>query len=236
MHYIQALRPFLHGLEDNWIWLIGTLLMVEPLLDQLLSGYRAWADQWVSRKIRTRVAWAVTIVSVYIAMFMAFAGEFQTAERLRGELATKSAVPAAPPVTAVEKYICSTVVSARTAGNFAILFEFGVKGFSTNGFAAMVAIDQPIAKEMDWQGAPLRTDIPPNMGGASMNSTSQISGNVYRRSFSFPNVTPQDSEYIYIEAKSAFNVLKVLYLEDFSALSDPVRANKLATQYKTCPR
>jgi hypothetical protein len=140
------------------------------------------------------------------------------------------------PTSAPTKYVCSTSITAKNADHFATLFEFGVREFSTNGFAGAVAIDQPISSATSWQGEPLRTDIPPNMTTVETQSSEQIEGQVYRHSFASPNVTPQRSEYFYIEAKKPFNVRRVLFLEDFDAMADQVKANKMASTYVVCPR
>jgi len=84
--YTQAFGHFFHGLQDNWLWLIGLCLMAEPILDALWEGYRDWADQYVSRKIRTRVSWAIVISCSFIACFLAFADQAQKTEVALGQL------------------------------------------------------------------------------------------------------------------------------------------------------
>jgi hypothetical protein len=85
VHYFQAFRPFFHGLEDNWIWLMGLVLMVEPLLDYLWADYRTRADKYISRKLRTRLSWGIATASVLMAIFMAFADQWQKAETAIGQ-------------------------------------------------------------------------------------------------------------------------------------------------------
>jgi hypothetical protein len=85
MHYLHAFGPFFHGLEDNWIWLIGLVLMVEPLLDALWDDYRTFADKYISRKLRTRLSWGIAAASVFIAVFLTFADQWQKAETAIGQ-------------------------------------------------------------------------------------------------------------------------------------------------------
>jgi hypothetical protein len=85
VQYIHAIRPFLHGLENNWFWLIGLFLMAEPLLDSLWEGYRTYADRYVSRKVRTRVSWIIVVSCAFIAVFFAFADQLQKTEIAVGQ-------------------------------------------------------------------------------------------------------------------------------------------------------
>jgi hypothetical protein len=230
----------LYRLQDNYFWLLGLLFMIEPALDCCVQSYREWADKYVSRKLRTRLSIGVSIAAAFIACFLAFPDQCDATiqanneknttigERVeaRRQLTEKVVPPPRQPTSPeVVKYICATAISAQTPDHSAILFEFGIRGGSSNGFAGLVAIDQPISKALSWLGAPLRTDISPNTAALYTISKDQITGESYRRSFASPQLTPQKSEYIYIEAEKSFNLRAVAFLEDFDALQDQIKAN-----------
>jgi hypothetical protein len=163
---------FLYRLQDNYLWLLGLLFMVEPALDYYFESYRDWADRYLSRKLRTRLSIGLSLVAVFFACFMAFRdqynatieannekqiaiGERDEARRQAGERTTQ---PSAALI--LKKYVCTTSITAKNADHYAKLFEFGVKGLATSGFATVIVIDQPISSEMTWEAGPLRTDMP----------------------------------------------------------------------------
>jgi hypothetical protein len=81
-------REFLYRLQDHYLWLLGLILMTEPLLDALWSGYRRTADRYVSRKIRTRISWTVVVACAFIACFLAFQDQYAATLKARNEIAT----------------------------------------------------------------------------------------------------------------------------------------------------
>lgn len=150
--------------------------------------------------------------------------------------------PAPPPSPAISsqnplgKYVCTTSIAAKTAGHYAILFEFGVRSGSTNGFGTAILIDQKIISHEYWGAQPLRTDIPPNRMSVETMMSENINGERYQLTFATPSITPQKSEYIYLETEQAPQVRAVIFLEDFDAISDQLKANALARIYDPCPR
>jgi hypothetical protein len=64
---------------------MGLVLMVEPLLDALWEDYRTRADKYVSRKLRTRLSWGIAGASIFIAIFLTFADQWQKAEVAIGQ-------------------------------------------------------------------------------------------------------------------------------------------------------
>jgi hypothetical protein len=63
-------------LLDHWIWLMGLWFMFEPAADSLFDKYRAWADRYISRHVRSRVSLAVAIFTAFVACFLAFQDQF----------------------------------------------------------------------------------------------------------------------------------------------------------------
>lgn len=76
---MDALFAFASSLWDHWYALIGVLLMVEPLLDYYFDGFRDWADKYISRKSRTRIAITISVMSVIICCFLAFVDQYRSA-------------------------------------------------------------------------------------------------------------------------------------------------------------
>lgn len=94
---LDAAGAFGGRLFDHWIWLMGILLMIEPLIDYHLEGFRDWADKYVSRRVRTRTAITISVLSAFLATFLAFDDEYKarhTAEtqltHLRGQMDARS--------------------------------------------------------------------------------------------------------------------------------------------------
>src|SRR5690348_2022677 len=50
--------------------------MIEPVLDYNFESYKEWADQFISRRARTRVATTLSVLSVFVACFLAFRDEY----------------------------------------------------------------------------------------------------------------------------------------------------------------
>jgi hypothetical protein len=135
-----------------------------------------------------------------------------------------------------QKYVCTNLITARTPGRHAAIIEFGVRGGTTSGFAASIQINRNISNALEWRASPLRTDLPPSIGGVTFDATHEIKQNVFKLSFSQPSLSPFQSEYVYIESENQFQILNVLYLENFNVLGDAITANALAKEYKPCPR
>lgn len=53
--------------------------MVEPILDYNIESYKAWADRYVSRGLRTRLAIFLSALSLLVANFLAFRDEHRLA-------------------------------------------------------------------------------------------------------------------------------------------------------------
>ena len=88
-----SITAFLVRLWDHWYFLMGALLMIEPLVDYYVEGFRAWADHYVARKTRTRVAITLSIFAVLAGCFLAFRDEYNA--RLAAE-AEISGTPSKP--------------------------------------------------------------------------------------------------------------------------------------------
>src|ERR1700730_5394592 len=88
---MAAFEQFFIRLRDHYLWLLGLLLMVEPLLDYHIERYRDWAVRYVSRKSRTRAALCLSILTAFVACFLAFRDEYYAAETAIGERDTARA-------------------------------------------------------------------------------------------------------------------------------------------------
>ncbi len=69
--YIFSLR-----LLDHFWWLLGVVFMVEPWLDAHIERYHNWAETYISRQLRARLAWTISIVFLFIAGAWAFSDEY----------------------------------------------------------------------------------------------------------------------------------------------------------------
>lgn len=76
MTIAPVLGQFVDRLQDHWVWLMGLWFMVEPAADSLFDGYRAWADHYISRRVRSRASWGVAISTAFVACFLAFHDQF----------------------------------------------------------------------------------------------------------------------------------------------------------------
>jgi hypothetical protein len=73
---------FLDRLQDHHLWL---LFMIEPALDYNVEQYKEWADKYVSRRVRARVAITLSVAALFCAGFLAFRDEYDVAERTKKE-------------------------------------------------------------------------------------------------------------------------------------------------------
>ena len=67
---------FILRLVDHFWWLLGIAFMVEPWLDAHVERYHDWADRYVSRQARARLAWTVSIACLFIGSTWAFSDEY----------------------------------------------------------------------------------------------------------------------------------------------------------------
>jgi hypothetical protein len=77
---MNALLEFLYRLQDHYLWLLGLLFMVEPALDYNIERYKEWADKYVSRRVRTRIAVTLSVAALFCASFLAFRDEYDAAQ------------------------------------------------------------------------------------------------------------------------------------------------------------
>ncbi|MGH6888440.1 MAG: hypothetical protein ACREHF_04470 [Rhizomicrobium sp.] len=86
----ETLWLFGKRLIDHFWWLLGIVLVVEPWLDAHVERYRAWAERYLSRQARARVAWTISIVCLFVASAWAFSDEYWKRQgdvnALRGDL------------------------------------------------------------------------------------------------------------------------------------------------------
>lgn len=141
-----------------------------------------------------------------------------------------------PPPSEPKKYVCTTKIAALTPNRNAVLFEFGIRGESTNGFVTTIVIDQNITKAEDWMGQPLRTDLPTDRSGVTADNSREVDQKIFKRQFSSPSISPNRSEYVYIETEGPITIKGILYLEDFNVLADQVKAMAMAQVFSPCPR
>jgi hypothetical protein len=152
---------------------------------------------------------------------------------------TSQVVPPTTSVTPVKeenKYVCTITIAAKTAGRQDILIEFGVHDQSTNGLVVYVGLSGKYSLVEHWEGQPLRTDVPANESGVYMDYAENKQDTSFTMRFSTPNVTKQKSEYVYIESEKSIIIQKIFYLEDVFLLSDPLRVDKAAAHFSSCPR
>jgi hypothetical protein len=62
---------------DHWVYLVGLLLMVEPLLDYCIADYQRWANRYVSRERRTRFARWVSVIALLVVGAFAFKDQYE---------------------------------------------------------------------------------------------------------------------------------------------------------------
>ena len=212
-------------------WLLtGGPFLVENIIKRVKPSWIQWLDKKIPAAIRLRIEIGIMLIAVFIAGFLAWRDEH------RARLALAENHRAEPTSAPQKKYVCATTISAANANNHAMLFEFGVRGFTKNGVVVLIAIDQKILTARYWEASALRTDIAP-LGSSSHGTLSHSTeNNIYRLQFANPSLSQSQSEYVYIESEQLFNVIQVLFLEDINALSDQVKANKMASTYDTCPR
>jgi hypothetical protein len=73
---LPVIEIFAARLGDHFWWLLGVLFMIEPWLDAHVEKYKNFADQFISRQLRARLAWTVSIVCLFIAGAWAFSDEY----------------------------------------------------------------------------------------------------------------------------------------------------------------
>ena len=85
---MAILLHFLDRLQDHYLWLLGLLLMIEPVLDYNIERYRDFVDQFVSRRARTRGAITLSILAALVACFLAFRDEYDATVQAKAQTAT----------------------------------------------------------------------------------------------------------------------------------------------------
>lgn len=150
--------------------------------------------------------------------------------------ASSAPIPRESSSGSPDKYVCTTIVTPISPDTYGVIVEFGMRKGSTSGFAGAVFIDQKITTHKSWGTGPLRTDIA-DQGGVYVSASNSIERDqIYRVSFSSPDISAHRSEYFYVGSDKPFNIKGILFLEDFNALSDPLKADQLAKSFSNCPR
>jgi hypothetical protein len=62
--------------------------MVETLLDYNIAAYREWAERYISRALRARLARIISICMAFVACFLAFQDQFNAYEQAKVVLHT----------------------------------------------------------------------------------------------------------------------------------------------------
>jgi hypothetical protein len=76
--FSDILLQFAYRLQDHYLWLLGILLMIEPMLEYHVKSYRERADKLLSGDTRRRIAWALSFMCVFVACFLAFRDEYNS--------------------------------------------------------------------------------------------------------------------------------------------------------------
>jgi hypothetical protein len=140
------------------------------------------------------------------------------------------------PSETSNKYVCTSRITASTAGKQAILIEFGVHQNPSNGMVGYVGVSGRYTDVRHWEGQPLRTDIPSSFGGMYGDFGETKGDQTYTIRFRTPQITPVQSEFVYIESDQPISIQQVLYLDDVFLLNDPMKADRSASQFGDCPR
>ena len=96
---MEVFGAFVSHISDHWLFLMGVLLMVEPLLDYNIARYKDWADKYISRGRRTIISLTVSLFCLVIACFLAFQDEYNEVLTLQGQ----SSFQREPPKNMVAK-------------------------------------------------------------------------------------------------------------------------------------
>jgi hypothetical protein len=155
--------------------------------------------------------------------------ELQKTQAALADLKTQSA-PLSPRDN---KYVCK--VSENYNGRYGYLIEFGVKKAPTDGLVVSITLSEPITSAKHWGNAPLHTDIQ-ETEGTYTNQKDVMHVIFYEFSFSSPSITPERSEYAYVESQKPSKVLQVLYLDNFWQASGAMQEAVAGTEYGNCPR
>jgi hypothetical protein len=80
-------KEFIDKAWDHWLYLMGILLMVEPLLDYYWEGYKKWADRFTNRRARTRFAIAVSFLAILWVCLLTFRDQYEETKSKTAQLA-----------------------------------------------------------------------------------------------------------------------------------------------------
>lgn len=196
------------------------------------------------RKIRdVPLPLAIGLVLVAGAIFIALGWPYRNeiAELRTGDTRSQAvngiAGANSPLPVAGGKYVCATIVAAQNPDMRALLVEFGIRGRSSQGLAVKIVTAGKLAFASHWDGPSLRTELQTKVGGSSWQGISENRSDYsYQLQFNWPPISPDASEYVYLEAEEQPVISDIFFLDNIYELRDEARAAKTAYDYAACPR
>ncbi len=104
-------------------------------------------------------------------------------------------------------------VTPKTAGEYGLVVEFGVRISPMEGLHVGIDVGAPYKKVQQWFGVPNNPVVPDNCGGVFTDSAKRHEPPIYARKFSSPGITSTKSYYLYFEANVPLQVKEVQFLD-----------------------
>lgn len=98
-------------------------------------------------------------------------------------------------------------------GRHALVMEFGVSMTRVQGLHVEVDLGANYVHSQDWFGPPNLPRIPSRPGGPFFDSSLRRQPPIYTRRFRAPEITPQQSYYLYVEANEPLVVRRRMFLD-----------------------
>ena len=120
-------------------------------------------------------------------------------------------------VMRAEDTICNRVfrtwnVEPVGTGKHAIVVEFGVCMQRSKGLHVEVDAGVQYVTSKDWFGPPNMPKVPSRPGGPFFNSSLRRQPPIYTRKFQEPDITPEKSYYLYLEADVPLRITERLFV------------------------